>query len=544
MIWAMAFSLSLFVACVISLWPRKTTRLGLLNKTLVSKHTVFKKLNAEVKIFNKLKLRLPMTRRRCDVYLKWLGKLYINPLLRPKVSDPIDRLMHAYALGELYTLCSDHFKRRQIYKAMLCALSPIGVVYRRGFGCARPPKIGKRQLFAIKQPTVRFMQTKFVERSEDLVFAKSYVTKKIGEARVKNSVAIVKGHPVECNDIVGSHRFSFDTKMDKMACFFSHTADTFFVALGGRAIAVLVDSANRVNFETNIVSAGATLLVSVHLKAGGRVCVIEGSTKAQVASLATNIRTSRSLNYLNTAAEVARNNTIENLYGRAYMSKFIRGEKLKSRMEATRRVVPSINLPTIVYDVTTPEEFFVVIDNFENFKRMSWAGVNTNVVVMYSSLNDTVREYIAGFAKKNDAKDLIKNGVFLFFIDKIRASNDVVYVLSKMLEVGQCDMSGLRTRDDDFKIISRKGVSYSSTSLRTGVTKYHQIKPGHDVVDMFGVPIKVGVCAICVGPAYITTCQKSRSKKCTDAATTMSTFVKRSKTQKVSQNKLQVDIHQ
>jgi hypothetical protein len=221
------------------------------------------------------------------------------------------------------------------------------------------------------------------------------------------------------------------------------------------------------------------------------------------------------------------------LFKRASLSKFVSGEKLKQRMAVAMRYVPTLNLPTIVFDIVDADELFGVIDNFENFKKITQAGVNFNVIVMYSSQNDIVREFIGAFTDKGRAIELIRSGVFLFFIDKVSTHNDAIYYFSKMADAGNSFQPRNLEATEPY-IVSRKNCSYSLINLKTGVVKYHRLGKNQDVLDEFGNKVPVGYDAICCLPAYIVSC--SNSRKCTDAATIMSTSLTRSKTRNALAN--------
>jgi len=503
MVYAIVFAVFMTVICVWCLYPRKIVHL----RKFGIKDDVFKKLNTEIGIFNKMRIKLPKQRRQPNLYIKWLGRLHVNPSERVISADPIEKLLYLYACAKLYTMTRDEFRKRQYHKNIIYGFArPI----KKRVMCFRPLKLSPRILYAIRQPHFKYLQTKFVARDPGVRFSHSYIV----AGNVKNYVTETDGHPIDCHDITGKHRFEFDTCMDKMKCAFSHTNDAFFCTYQNRAVAVLVQGVQRINFETNLAGADANLSVYINLKNGGAIRVIHTDTKANAMRIVGRIKGAQRLNYLLTPYEIECNTRIEDLYMRSYLSTFVAGEKLKQRAVTAAKYLPTIYLPTIVHDIDDAQELFGIIDNFENFKKIVRAGVNLNVVVMYSSQNDTVREFIGAFTNRRDAIQLVRAGVFLFFIDKVRTHNDAVYYFSKMLDASQNKLlSSNAGKKDDLYIFSRKNVSYSITNPRTGVTKYYRLKPGENVLDEFGRVIDIGYDAICRSVKIATAKQKTTAKK-------------------------------
>jgi hypothetical protein len=139
---------------------------------------------------------------------------------------------------------------------------------------------------------------------------------------------------------------------------------------------------------------------------------------------------------------------IETLFERAWAARFVRGENLKEKFAAACKIVPALFLPTLVYNIENPDDFFAVVDSFKLFRRIAETGNNLNIVFLYSSMNDSCREIIKNFADENRARDMIAAGVFLFFVDRVATDNKAVNYLSLMSETTSLREAKQRSNPD------------------------------------------------------------------------------------------------
>jgi hypothetical protein len=490
---AICFAVAVSIIGIVFLRPKKCVKM---KKFGIG----FEKVNAEIAIFNKMRLNLKTTRRQPDLYIKWLGRLHKNPKTRFTENDAIEKFFYIYACAKLSCASHDPNKSRQYYKNIIFAFGQKNAIrYKFWAHVVRGLKLKKHKtLYAMAQPRMKYMETKIVPRNENMRFSHSYIIEKHGGAEVKNYTA----QGIEFYEINGEHRFEYDFNIDKMLCTFSHTADTFFCVTTGGVVAVSVFNMPRVNFETSLAAEKQSMCVYINVPKSGlnvpKICIFRGENRAKSVQILQKIRAQNAeIPYLLSPAEKSRNSSLNALVARANSSAYIQGEKLKNRLQSICGLLPTIHLPTLVFDITDADEFFAVLDHFENFKLLARAGMNFNVAIMYSSQNDIVREYIAAYTNRRAANELVAMGIFIFFIDKIRASTDAIYYVSKMLETNSVGTpSGGSGGNAPKMIISRKAVSYATTDMKTGVTKYHRISPAFTVLDEFGAPIPVGFDAV------------------------------------------------
>ena len=481
MLYAIIFALVLSLFCIIFLWPRRTVRL----RRIREHGTFFVKLNAEIAIFNRLHVILPKTRRNPTPYIQWLGRLHTNPKTRPPSNDPVATLMYAVAAARLFTHSFDPSRRRQFYKNIVFAFARPHVHRAQIFAFNRPLKLAHRRLFTHRQPLFKYLHTKFIARTPDTQFFPSYVKYE----NIKHFVGQLGTNHVEVHEILSPHRFSHDFNFDKMKCTFSHTADTFFCTCGHQTTAIHVVGPARVNFETNLADgAEAHLSLYINLKSAAKIHVVRTDTKQAACDIVRQLRGGKAPAYLQSSEQIAEIMAVETLFARAYLSRFVMGEKLRTRQTAAAKIVPTLHLPTLVYDVSDGEELFAVIDAFPHFERIARAGRPLNVVVLYSSQNDIVREFIAAYTNKQNARDLVSSGVFLFFVDRVKANNDAIYYLSLMATPRTTRYA---PPDAALHVIARKNVSYALNN------KYYKLPATTQLVDEFGAVISPGFDAVC-----------------------------------------------
>jgi hypothetical protein len=509
MLYAILFALIITVVASYFFIPKKIVRLRKLDKRLLNGNYIWRKINSEIKIFNRLKLIVPCKGGIPILYLKWLSALHVNVYKVLKNADGIERLMYLCACADLYLNSRDEFKQRQIVKNCILVFGMKNKINL--YKSHRSLKPCMRKAYTVPQPVFKLLGggtlSKFIRREKNIVFSNSYFIKKVGNTVIK--YYIDRELPAECFEIRGKHRFSYCFGADKMKYKIGYTADTFYCTSHAGVTAIFVTGTSA-NFENSLTEKTDYLYAYINLKSGNKVHIIYAKTRQEAAAFIIKIR-QRGIKYLQPSEQIIENRQVENLYKKAFFSKFVTGEKLKKRYDALARQIPTLYLPTLVYEITDPNGLFDITDRFDLFKEIVRTGVNLNVVVLYSSQNDIVCEYIKAFTHRRYAQSLISSGVFLFFIDKITATNGIVYYLSKMAEAGNslkfsgsdnfltCGKRETRQEIHDlggFYIVSRKNISYSVINQYTGAVKYHRLPLGAYIKDGFGRIIERGYDAV------------------------------------------------
>jgi hypothetical protein len=305
--------------------------------------------------------------------------------------------------------------------------------------------------------------------------------------------------PVQCFEYTGEG-FSHLLAHDKFEYNLSHTSDTFYAIGERKAYGIYVP--DKVSFGSSICDRNDDLVVHATSE-GGKYYVITAKTKAEVTSIVGLLKKRRGkLDYLLTSEEAREVAQIESLFERAWASKFVRGDNLKEKWAVACKYVPTLFLPTLVFRIEQPDDFFAVVDSFKYFRQIAKTGANLNVVFLYSSMSDEVREVIKNFANKDEARELISSGVFLFFIDRIKADSKAVNYLSLMSDHVQVTAR----RQDPAKIYvpmeveskldglsfglpaicKKQGTAFYVTRLKSGRTSIYKLPNGAVLFDTFG----------------------------------------------------------
>jgi len=491
---------------------------------------VGKKLLREIRIFNRMRIVMPCRRGVPVLYSQYLGRLVLDPRWIYKGEDGFARLLYICAAANAHAHAHDGLVQRQLMKNCLYVFGQKDIIkntHKLPFkvsgawanakkGCPKGGVFGQRRF--------KYLHNRFIFNSSRLD-RPSYT---IYEGKKHY---IDKHLPVQCFETTQDN-FTYFISSDKFKYSLSHTSDTFFAVSKEEAVGIYAP--DKVSFGSSICEKGDELNVYVSntpspsapplLLKGEflRIYVVTAKTKPEVTSIIGEVKRRRGkLDYLLTAEEAKEVAQIESLYEHAWASRFVKGDNLKDKYSVACKYVPTLFLPTLVYQIERPDDFFAVVDSFKYFRRIVATGNNFNIVFLYSSMNDEVREIIKAFADKEEARALINAGVFLFFIDRIKAKNKAVNFLSLMNElpsnVEGCPKGGVfevtthisnsfpithtvyvrntlkkpQTSSvhiplDVDGVCKRQGANMQVTSLKSGKTTNYKLPTGATVIDEFG----------------------------------------------------------
>ena len=387
------------------------------------------KLLNEIKIFNRMGLVMPCRRGVPVLYSQFLGRLVLDPSFVVRNSDGIARLLYVCAAMNLFGNSKEGIVRRQLMKNCVYVFGQKDVVKR---------KIPLRGGVAAKQtgwfslattPRFKYLGNQFIfaQNRKDRPSYTIYDGKKHSADKVL---------PVQCFETT-AEKFVHFVAPEKFKYNLSHTADTFYAVGDGKAVGVYVP--DKVTFGSSICEHGGSQkgddLKVYATSEGDKYYVVTAKTKSEVTSIVGLLKKRRGkLDFLLTADEANEVTQIESLFNRAWSSRFVKGDNLKDKFATASKYVPTLFLPTLVYAIEHTDDFFAVVDSFKLFHRIAKTGNNMNVVFLYSSMHDEAREVIKAFADKDEARELIAAGVFLFFVDRIKADSKAVNYLSLMAD--------------------------------------------------------------------------------------------------------------
>lgn len=419
---------------------------------------VIEKLDREIHIFNKMNIVMPCRHGVAVMYIDTMACLFENPRWICNCEEGYEKLFYLFAAVNLFGLTSEELARKQLLKNCLYVFGAKTSIKKNSSKlCNCFPKL-HTNFFAVKQPAFKFLHgqtlAKFVNstlpfeirnNSSDAPvclgsrYSTSYAVYCGERVEVKHFVDRIL--PVECfvvsvSENNGGFRFTWKTGEDKMQFDLSHTTDTFYYVnvKTKRAVGIFVRGRN-VCFGSTFAQSEKELDINVNLSGdnNAQIFVVHGNSKSEVLTCVSKIKQQKGkLNYLVDSRKRAIISEIEELYRRAYFSRFVTGEDLRERYTSALKLVPTLHMPTLVYCIETASDFFEVVDRFDLYKKMASGCKNFNVVLLYSSQNDNVREIINAYINRTEVRELLDRGIFLFFINKVTAAEGALYYLSKM----------------------------------------------------------------------------------------------------------------
>jgi len=427
---AIVFSVLKVLITMVLLFRPKRMTLRVLNYPKSSKEQIAKlpyagcpeHIRKEIRLFNRMRVVMPGVKGIPNLFIKYLGRLYDDPRYLPCFHDAYQRVIYLAAATNLSNLINDDLAKRQLQKNMLYTFVAKNLVKKE----VSTRRISDRKFFPYPQMLFHYMNGKVIERDQAVrCFSPSYVTYSDGTRHY-----VDKELPIECFEVKKSS-FTIDIGVDKFACKVTHTADTLYVISEQGSRAIYCPDVKT--FGTNLAGSGEGLKVNVTLSTEGKVFVVRGETKQELIAIVSQIRNDNNqIVYLLNEQEKETNFRISKILHSAHLSRFITGEKLQSRFLATQKLIPTLRYKTLVYTLESPSDFFFVIDNFELFARIAETRTNINIVFLYSSLYENMQNLIDAFSDREEAKQLIESGIFIFFIDKAKVSQDIVYYLARM----------------------------------------------------------------------------------------------------------------
>ena len=412
---------------------------------------VLTKINNEIKLFNNMHIVMPCRNGVAVHFINALANLVKNVRWIPKTADGFAKLLYLYASANLMLRSGDALARRQLLKNCLFVF---GKTVIKKSAELRPAYIN---LYAHRQAKYKFLACKILDAQDFEIVGEqlrrrdsvSYTTFLGKDVTVKHYAD--KHLPICCYNIktVCDIRFAYRVGADKMKYNLSHTSDTFVCVGDGRAVGVYVDG--RANFGSSICEKTDDMKIYAELDRDTRIFIVNAKTKAEVMQLVGGLKARNGrLDYLCTDAESHDVRVLENLYTTASDSRFVVGDCIREKLTLATKHIPTLFLPTLVYTIEEQQDFFRVVDAFGYFRRIAKAGRNINIVFLYSSLNDNVREIMSAFADKIEARELIDLGIFLFFVDRVTVDSKVVNYLSLMVEERKkTKYSWLANKDSD-----------------------------------------------------------------------------------------------
>jgi hypothetical protein len=382
-------------------------------------HKIFNaKLLKEIKIFNSLNLITATRRGVAVVYSEYITALLKNVKIKAG-SSPYEKLFYCYACYILAGKIEDERIKRQLTKNMLFTLFSgkkiVKIIHNMKWNSkqyeltpAPPYKIWGNSFVDFSKPGFevsggmqRFIYDSYIKYKNKEIVIKNY----------ENFYEIIAAKEQEFILIVDDDKADWDAQINRNRVICKN--------LKNGEVKSYVFCGDKFRLTTSILQKTDKLKIYVHF-AGAVTISVNGGKRNLLLREETDF-----------------NGECEKLVAAAYFAKFVRGERLRERYKAAEKVIPSLRLLTLVYEITDAEILLSAIDNFRHYKKIAELFSGINIVFLYSSGKDFVNKLVEGFISRDDVTDLIKNKVFLFFCDRVTAANDAIYFLSKMKQAVQ-----------------------------------------------------------------------------------------------------------
>ncbi|MDR0384279.1 MAG: hypothetical protein LBH47_03095 [Christensenellaceae bacterium] len=132
--------------------------------------------------------------------------------------------------------------------------------------------------------------------------------------------------------------------------------------------------------------------------------------------------------------EIEFNKKCEAIIRDAMRRKYILGLSLRENHKIALKLIPTLHLLTMVFEITTAEDFVRNVDNFPYYKKIAKLFGGFNVIFLYGSNVNFANDLVDSFINENDIDGLLEDKVYIYFIDRVTAAAGAIYILSKMLK--------------------------------------------------------------------------------------------------------------
>lgn len=414
----------------------------------------FHELAREIRAFNGMRPVMPCIGVTPVAYIKILGRLYNDPKFRAPVDDHIEKLFYAYASYNLGQREKDTLRRRQFLKNVISLFVSDTVIKKR----QSILRIIRQPYFPLKQMPFKIMGGRLTPRNETPFEIRTEGTRPDFRVRQSDSYTVwesdglvVKHYqdverPVGCYLVRSGVNFKFvlKTEAKKFDVTVNQSAETFYITCTKtkQVTAVYVPGARK-TFGSNMARRDDNLEVHIdfdmakmRIGTEAKIYVIQGENKQAAIATLNSVKES-AVRYLLSPDQIYRNRQAEEVMATLQRSSYTSGEGLRRKYLQTGKVVRSIHLPSIVVMVQEASEFFALVDDFDRYKLLASCGVSFNLVIVYSSQNRSVFDAIEDYTNRDEARDMIKHGILLYFVDRMTVPNDVVYYLTRVYEAGE-----------------------------------------------------------------------------------------------------------
>ncbi|MCQ2383168.1 MAG: hypothetical protein MJ060_05100, partial [Clostridia bacterium] len=137
-----------------------------------------------------------------------------------------------------------------------------------------------------------------------------------------------------------------------------------------------------------------------------------------------------------TQVQIAENQRLEKLVTTAYQSKFMMGERLRSRYLAALKLVPSLQGLTQVITIHNVDEFWQAWSSFNDYRKIARLFHGFSLVFLYSSATSNVADAMMTAMTPEQIATCHEDQLWLYLIDRTVTEPDALYCFNKMAQAG------------------------------------------------------------------------------------------------------------
>ena len=373
-----------------------------------------RKLRREIKIFNRMCLVMPTVRGVAVVYREQLRALLRNPKHRPS-ADPYEQLFYGYACYVLAQKIKVDAVRRQLLRNLLFLLAPkrkivkkIVAVWSRQNYNLYPTPIYKvfRDCFcdplqpgivAVK-PWQMVVHGSYIKYYNTDLVVKRYAHAFTLQANQTQTVTIK----------VAADKNDFDCAVSRgiVTCKHLVTGECHTYAVRG----------DKVRLATSVCAKVDVLEIYVTWQGEAKIS-LDGGEPLWLSE-----------------EEKALNQRLENIVTAAYQSKYIEGEKLRTRYMSALKLVPSLESLTKVVVVQDAGQFLNIWDNLADYRQIAKLFNGFNLVFLYSGALPVIEELLKTTVTTEQVTACHQEQLWLYFIDRTITDPDALYFFVKMAQ--------------------------------------------------------------------------------------------------------------
>ncbi|MCQ2382134.1 MAG: hypothetical protein MJ054_02405, partial [Clostridia bacterium] len=396
-------------------WIIETKTTGVVKSRIVHlplQHIKHEKLRREVKIFNRLCLVLPTVNGVAVIYREQMRSLLRNPKYKPS-NNPYERLFYGYACYVLMQKNIDEVFQRQLKRNLLFLFAPSRKIVKR-----RLVVWSRRQYELHSTPIYKIFKDNYLDPTQPgIVLPTPCRTETYGSyLKYYNNEIIVRryahAYTLDSKDLqtitlkVAHDKTDFDCQINRgiITCKHLSTKETHTYAVRGE----------QVRLATSMCSHVDALEIYITWQGHCEIRLDGGHPR-----------------WL-TLQEIETNQHIEHLVTSAYQSKYITGERLRSRYLSAEKLVPSLSGSSKVIAVRTADDFRQVWVDLTCYRKIASLFQGFSLVLLYSGATTEVTDLMMTTLTNDVITSCHQNQLWLYLIDRTVTETDALYIFNKM----------------------------------------------------------------------------------------------------------------